>query len=188
MYCSICTWISGWMKTLELLGRKMDGNAALRHWSTMLRVRNIMLRVRNTGLHGVHGREDVLRVSNVHARLKSALKVQVATRNTHVAHPQHQWSRKGNKSARGLLSLSTLCLFKEVPAAKKRSFRLSGDRIRVWSRRLHHWSTRIERFEGPKSPSQPSRHFGFHHDFFYLFLFFFVFSLHVWVVLLVLRV
>ena len=111
MYCSICTWISGWMKILELLDRKVDENAALRRWSTMLRVRNI-------GLHGVHGREDVLRVSNVHARLKSALKVQVATRNIYVAHPQHQWSRKGKKSARGLLSLSTLCLFKEVPAAK----------------------------------------------------------------------
>ena len=78
------------MKTLELLDRNLDENAALRRWSTMLRVRNIMLRVRNILLHGVHGREDVLRVSNVHARLKSALKVQVATRNTHVAHPQHQ--------------------------------------------------------------------------------------------------
>ena len=71
------------MKTLELLDRNLDENAALRRWSTMLRVRNI-------GLHGVHGREDMLRVSNIHARLKSALKVQVATRNTHVAHPQHQ--------------------------------------------------------------------------------------------------
>ena len=54
MYFSICTWFAGSLKISELLDRKLDKNAALRRWSTRLRVRNPMLRARNHGLHGVH--------------------------------------------------------------------------------------------------------------------------------------